>query len=127
MEESDVIDDLRLLRDTRDGARDELADLPAPMPVPRIDQVDVDGFRRDLLAGWEAATLEDKRRALGQLIDHVDLKPGEAVVHYRWAGEASKNQGNTPYGPPEGSAPINRGWVLCGEVSPPKVRVGTAL
>ncbi len=33
----------------------------------------------------------------------------------------------TPPGPPEGSAPIIRGWVLCGDVSRPKVYVTAAL
>ena len=127
VEESDIADEVRRLKDVRDAARDELADLPVPAPIPSIDEVDADAFRQGVCAAFSEGTVEERRRALALLVERVELHPGEAVLHYRWGGLDAKNQGHTPFGPPEGSAPVKRGWVGCGEVSPPKRRIGAEL
>lgn len=122
MKEEDAVPDMLHFGEVRDAARDELSDLPLPSPIPTLDQVDIEAFRRAVLAAWTAGTVEEKRRALAQLIERVELHPGEAVIHYRWGGLDAKNQGQSPFGPPWGSSGQYEVRLLAPGLSPPRAR-----
>ena len=82
---------------------------------------------RELGAIRDKRMLVPLRKALDRLIVEVELKPGTALIRYSWKAAPSGSTYQAPPGPPEGSGLIKRGWVLCGEVSRPKVYVTAAL
>lgn len=67
-----------------------------------------------------------QRTARDRLVVEVVLEPGTALIRYAWNAKPSGYTYQAPFGPPEGSAPINRGWVGCREVRPPKSHVVAA-
>lgn len=112
VEEDDVSAELRSLREARSADRDALADLAEPSPIPRLEEVDIDAFRAAVLTAWAERPLDDRRGALGQLIERIELTPdasgkrgevGEAVVYSRWGATSIKNQGQSPFGPRSGT------------------------
>ena len=108
------------LREQRDLAKLQLGALPAKREEPGADEIDADAFRAAVLEAWTDQPLEERRSALAQLLRKITLSPGGVKSTYGYCH-------HEPAGPPEGSAPINRRWVLCGDVSRPKVYVTAAL
>jgi hypothetical protein len=88
--------------------------------MPPTDEIDAEAFRAAVLQAWAERPIEERRDALGQLIEKITLSPGGVTVTYGYCHQE-------PAGPPEGSGLINRGWVRCAEVSQPKRRVGALL
>ena len=85
-----------------------------------MDEIDAQAFRAAVLEAWTDQPLEERRSALAQLLQKITLSPGAVTITHGYCH-------HEPAGPPEGSPRINRRWVLCGEVSPPKLRLAAAL
>jgi hypothetical protein len=88
------------LRKIREAAREQLAALPEPKPIPTVDEVDPEAFRRHVLEAWRSKDIRVQRKALARLIDEVTLLPGKAVVRYSWKTDADAYTYQEPYGPP---------------------------
>jgi hypothetical protein len=100
IEEADGREKLSLLKAERAHARQELALLTQPVPLPNIKDVDADAFRESILQAWRESDAMRKREALRKMISSIDLEPGGAVVHYAWKGEGSGFCHQEPFGPP---------------------------
>ncbi|MDP2314038.1 MAG: recombinase family protein [Pseudomonadota bacterium] len=115
------------LRRRREEVRSDLAALPEPRPVPDEASVDVEAFRTRILEAWRTKPVLEQRQALSRILDsvivHVD---GKLTIRYAWR-DPVRDIHQSPFGPPQGSGLINRGWVPCGEVSRPKVHITAAL
>ena len=119
---------IRELQATRARARDDLAALPEPGPIPDASTVNVDAFRAAMHAAWSGAGMKQQRKALANIVSEIVVNPtGVVTIKYAWHPDGATYGVQSPSGPPEGSALINRGWVCCGEVSRPKVYVTMAL
>jgi hypothetical protein len=120
LDEADAVAMNAPLRAQRDTAKLQLAALPAQREMPPTDEIDADAFRAAVLEAWAERPIEERRDALGQLVEKINLSPGGVKITYGYCH-------HEPAGPPEGSGLINRGWVLCREVSRPKVYLTAAL
>jgi hypothetical protein len=66
--------------------------------------------------------MELRREALDRLLEKITLDEGGAHVQYAVKDEP-RFRHQAPDGPPEVPGLINRGWVGCAEVSPPRIRI----
>ena len=90
---------------------------------PRLsaaEKADPEKFRARVLQAWTDKPLELRREALDRLLERITLGEGGAHVQYALKDEPPFRH-HAPSGPPKGSAPINRDWVPCVDVSRPKV------
>lgn len=101
--EVDVEGELRMHNAARDAARDDLALLPVPMPLPSITPADLAAFRARVLAGIAAQPIARQRAALGALVSSVTLSPGVATLRYRPRLGSVADPGVAPHGGPSGA------------------------
>ncbi len=92
-------------------------------PAPEADTIDPETLREAVRLAWTKQPLEERRHALSRVVEKVELSQGGLEIICR----ADGYHGHDPFGPPEGSPLINRGWVGCGEVRRPKRYVICAL
>jgi hypothetical protein len=59
------------------------------------DTIDPAAFAEAIREAWHARPLEDRRRALDQVVDEVRLSPGGVHITYSLAG----HHGHDPSGP----------------------------
>ena len=100
MELEDVGIHSKPLREIREMARERMAALPDPKPVPHIDDVDPELFRQRVLEAWRHKDIVVRRKALERLIVKVVLKPGVARIQYAWKAESDEFNYQDPHGPP---------------------------
>ena len=81
------------LRAQRDTAKLQLAALPAQREMPPTDEIDAEAFRAAVLQAWAERPIEERRDALGQLIEKITLSPGSVTVTYGYCH-------HEPEGPP---------------------------
>ena len=103
------------LRAQRDTAKLQLAALPAQREMPPTDEIDADAFRAAVLEAWAERPMEERRDALGQLVEKITLSPGGVKISYGYCHQF-------PFGPPEGACPRNCGWWKCETVGRPRGR-----
>ncbi len=84
--------------------------------APETDTIDPDAFREAVREAWRAQPLEERRQALSRAVEKVKLSPGGLEIVCR----ADGYHGHDPFGPPEVPGLINRAWVDCAAVSPPR-------
>lgn len=82
------------LRAQRDTAKLQLAALPAQREMPPTDEIDADAFRAAVLQAWAERPIEERRDALGQLVEKITLSPGGVKITYGYCH-------HEPSGPPE--------------------------
>ncbi len=110
----------------RETAQLKLASMPQRRELPAVEKIDPEKFRASVLQAWTDKPIDLRREALDRLLERITLDEGGAHVQYALKDEPPFRH-QAPDGPPEGSAPVKRGWVGCGEVSPPKRRIGAEL
>lgn len=88
------------LRRQREDAREELAALPEPQPVPTVDEVDPELFRETVTARWRSTDVTVARKAMDRIITEIRLEPGKARIRYSWKVEPSSYTYQDPSGPP---------------------------
>lgn len=120
------------LRERRTLVRGQRAKLPAAdRSIPDLETVDVEAFRRAVTTAFAAKDVPTRRKALARILARIVLShSGTIDVELRAnldPDPAPMMPHQLPLGPPEGSAPINRRWVRCGEVSRPKFHMTAAL
>lgn len=81
--QADAAPGLRLHSAAREAARDELRLLPVPRKLPELTAWQVNEFCERVLVALRAKPIEERRKALKQLISAVVLKPGQLTVTYR--------------------------------------------
>jgi site-specific DNA recombinase len=107
------------LRAQRDTAKLQLAALPAQREMPPTDEIDADAFRAAVLEAWAERPIEERRDALGQLVEKITLSPGGVKITYGYCH-------HEPAGPPKGSSARYRVGVRSEEVRRPRGRVRQA-
>ena len=84
----------------RDRARLALASLPGQADLPSPEDIDPERFRAAVLRAWESHPIEERREALGALLDQVTLSEGGIHIAYRAKAPEWGYHGHAPYGPP---------------------------
>ncbi|GDX80694.1 recombinase family protein [Deltaproteobacteria bacterium] len=102
-EEAEVVDEISMQRRARDEARDQLAGLPVPLPLPEVDDAAVDrlvvAVRTALIDGPVIA----RRKALSKLLKSVVLQDGAVKITFMPQIAGEQNPRLEPSGGPSGS------------------------
>lgn len=86
------------LRKQREEAREELAALPEPKPIP--EAIDPEVFRATITDCWRHPDVTVSRKALDRIVNEIRLEPGKATIRYSFKAEPSGYTYQDPSGPP---------------------------
>ena len=100
VEKADIAEQVQRHGAARDTARDELALLPAPAPVPLVTPEDAAGLRAKVMAAFEDKPVQVRRKALDRVLDSAELHPERLLIRFRPRWEGSGHTHHDPYGPP---------------------------
>lgn len=102
--------------------RAELAALPEPQPVPTVDEVNPEAFRKAITDRWRAKDVTVQRKALDRIVNEIRLEPGKALVRYSWKVEPEGYTYQMPSGPSYGTRQVYELLLLFPGVQHPKFR-----
>ncbi len=101
--ETDIADSIRQQRAARDAARDDLALMPVPLPVPSVTPSDLRAFRYRILAAAAAKPIAERRAGLKRLVSSIVIAPGVATLTYCPRLSERHQPEVAPLGGPNGS------------------------